>query len=276
MEKRYATHPDHAKTLNTEQLRNQYLVPELFVPGEIKLYYSLEDRVVVGGITPTNDALHLEGHDVIKADYFLQRRELGVINVGGKGTVLVDGEEYSLEKRDTLYIGLGCKELIFKSETAENPAKYYLISTPAHKKYPVQKTAFVDIPGDQMGSQESANKRSIHRIIHENGIQSCQLVMGMTLLEPGSVWNSMPTHTHDRRVEIYMYFDLDENARLFHMMGEPTETRHIVMKNEQAVLSPSWSIHSGVATSNYTFIWAMAGENYTYTDMDHVAMEDLR
>jgi 4-deoxy-L-threo-5-hexosulose-uronate ketol-isomerase len=276
MEKRYAIHPDHAKTLNTEQLRQQFLVPELFLPGEIKLYYSLEDRVIVGGINPINEALYLEGHDVIKADFFLQRRELGVINVGGSGKVRVDGEEYSLEKRDTLYIGLGCKELVFTSDIATNPAKYYLISTPAHKKYPVQKAAFTDIPGDKMGSHETANNRSIHRIIHENGIQSCQLVMGMTLLESGSVWNSMPTHTHDRRVEVYMYFDLDENARLFHMMGEPSETRHIVMKNEQAVLSSPWSIHSGVATSNYTFIWAMAGENYTYTDMDHVAMEDLR
>ena len=276
MEIRYSTHPDHAKTFTTDELRKHYLVEELFVPNEIKLTYSMEDRTIIGGITPTEEAISLKGYDEIKADYFLERREVGIFNVGGTGVITVDGEQYVMDNKDCLYIGLGKKELFFASESAENPAKYYLYSAPAHKEYPTQHVAFKDIEGDQLGSLENANDRVIRRMIHLEGIQSCQVVMGMTQLNTGSVWNSMPTHTHNRRSEVYLYIDLDENARMFHFMGEPTETRHLVMKNEQAVISPPWSIHCGSATSNYTFIWAMAGENKTYTDMDAAPMDVLR
>lgn len=276
MEIRYSTHPDHAKTFTTEELRKHYLVQELFVPGEIKLVYSLEDRVIVGGITPVKEVISLKGYDQIKADYFLERREVGIFNVGGNGTITVDGEKYVMENKDCLYVGLGKKELLFSSESAENPAKFYLFSATAHKEYPTQHVSFKDIEGERLGALESANDRVIRRMIHKDGIQSCQVVMGLTKLNSGSVWNSMPTHTHDRRMEVYLYIDLDDNARMFHMMGEPTETRHLVMKNEEAVISPPWSIHCGAATSNYAFIWAMAGENKTYNDMDQVTMDELR
>ncbi|NMD72319.1 5-dehydro-4-deoxy-D-glucuronate isomerase [Bacillus sp. DNRA2] len=276
MEIRYSTHPDHAKTFTTEELRKHYLVDELFVLGQIKLVYSMEDRTIIGGITPAEETISLQGYDEIKAKYFLERREVGIFNVGGKGKISVDGNSYEMENKDCLYIGLGKQELIFSSESVENPAKYYLFSAPAHKEYPTQHVAFKDVEGDQLGSLENANDRVIRRMIHLEGIQSCQVVMGMTQLNTGSVWNSMPTHTHNRRSEVYLYIDLDENARMFHLMGEPTETRHLVMKNEEAVISPPWSIHCGSATSNYTFIWAMAGENKTYTDMDAAPMDVLR
>lgn len=276
MEIRYSTHPDHAKTFTTEELRKHYLVDELFVLGQIKLVYSMEDRTIIGGITPADETISLQGYDEIKAKYFLERREVGIFNVGGKGKINVDGNSYEMENKDCLYIGLGKQELLFSSESVENPAKYYLFSAPAHKEYPTQHVAFKDVEGDQLGSLENANDRVIRRMIHLEGIQSCQVVMGMTQLNTGSVWNSMPTHTHNRRSEVYLYIDLDENARMFHLMGEPTETRHLVMKNEEAVISPPWSIHCGSATSNYTFIWAMAGENKTYTDMDAAPMDVLR
>ena len=276
VETRYSTHPDHAKTFTTEELRKHYLIEELFVPGEIKLVYTMEDRAIVGGITPMEETISLKGYDQIKADYFLERREVGIFNVGGSGKITVDGVTYEMDNKDCLYVGLGKKELLFTSESTVSPAKFYLFSAPAHKEYPVQHVAFKDIEGDRLGSLESANDRVIRRMIHNEGIQSCQVVMGLTQLNTGSVWNSMPTHTHDRRMEVYLYIDLDENARMFHMMGEPTETRHLVMKNEQAVISPPWSIHCGSATSNYTFIWAMAGENKTYNDMDQVTMDQLR
>lgn len=276
METRYSTHPDQIKTFTTEDIRKHYLIEELFVPGEMKLVYTMEDRAIVGGITPAGEAIFLKGCNEIKADYFLERREVGIFNVGGSGTIIVDGEPYVMENKDCLYVGLGKKELLFTSESSESPAKYYLFSAPAHKEYPTQHVAFKDIEGERLGSLESANDRVIRRMIHNEGIQSCQVVMGMTQLNTGSVWNSMPTHTHSRRMEVYLYIDLDENARMFHMMGDPAETRHIVMKNEQAVISPPWSIHCGSATSNYTFIWAMAGENKTYNDMDAVSMDQIR
>ncbi len=276
MEIRYSTHPDHAKMFTTEELRKHYLVEELFVPGEIKLTCTMEERAIIGGITPVSEAISLKGYDEIKSTYFLERREVGIFNVGGTGTITVDGEQYVMENKDCLYIGLGKQELLFASESVENPAKYYLYSAPAHKEYPTQHVAFKDIEGERLGTVENANDRVIRRMIHLEGIQSCQVVMGLTQLNAGSVWNSMPTHTHNRRSEVYLYIDLDENARMFHLMGEPTETRHLVMKNEQAVISPPWSIHCGSATSNYTFIWAMAGENKTYNDMDAVTMDQLR
>lgn len=276
MEIRYSTHPEQVKAFTTEDIRKHYLIEELFVPNEIKLVYTMEDRAIIGGITPTTEAISLEGYDEIKADYFLERREVGIFNVGGPGSISVDGEQYQMENKDCLYVGLGKRELLFTSEGSENPAKFYLFSAPAHKEYPTQHVAFKDVEGDRLGSLENANDRVIRRMIHNEGIQSCQVVMGMTQLNKGSVWNSMPTHTHNRRMEVYLYIDLDEQSRMFHLMGEPTETRHIVMKNEEAVISPPWSIHCGSATSSYTFIWAMAGENKTYNDMDAVSIEQLR
>lgn len=276
MEIRYSTHPEHAKTFTTEQIREHYLIEALFEAGEIKLVYSMEDRAIVGGISPLEDVIALKGYDEIKADYFLERREAGIFNVGGSGKIKVDGETYEMKTKDCLYVGMGKKELLFESDSAANPAKFYLFSAPAHKEYPTQQVAFNDIEGDRMGSNVNANDRVIKRMIHEEGIQSCQIAMGMTKLHAGSVWNSMPTHTHNRRMEVYLYFDLDEQDRMFHMMGEPDQTRHIVMKNEEAVISPPWSIHCGVATGSYTFIWAMAGENKTYRDMDAVSMNELR
>jgi 4-deoxy-L-threo-5-hexosulose-uronate ketol-isomerase len=276
MEIRYSTHPEHAKTFTTEQIREHYLIEALFEAGEIKLVYSMEDRAIVGGISPLEDGIALKGYDEIKADYFLERREVGIFNVGGYGKIKVDGETYEMKTKDCLYVGMGKKELLFESNSAANPAKFYLFSAPAHKEYPTQHVAFNDIEGDRMGSNVNANDRVIKRMIHEEGIQSCQIAMGMTMLHTGSVWNSMPTHTHNRRMEVYLYFDLDEQDRMFHMMGEPNQTRHIVMKNEQAVISPPWSIHCGAATGSYTFIWAMAGENKTYRDMDAVSMNELR
>nr|WP_263324531.1 5-dehydro-4-deoxy-D-glucuronate isomerase [Neobacillus sp. Marseille-Q6967] len=276
MEIRYSTHPDQVKTFTTEDLRKHYLIEELFVPGEIKLTLSMEDRTIIGGITPKEEAISLKGYDEIKANYFLERREVGIFNVGGNGKITVDGESYVMENKDCLYIGSGKQELLFASDSADNPAKFYLYSAPAHKEYPTQHVAFKDIEGDRLGSVENANDRVIRRMIHLEGIQSCQVVMGLTQLNTGSVWNSMPTHTHHRRSEVYLYIDLDENARMFHLMGDPAETRHLVMKNEQAVISPPWSIHCGSATSSYTFIWAMAGENKTYNDMDAVSIDQLR
>jgi 4-deoxy-L-threo-5-hexosulose-uronate ketol-isomerase len=276
MELRYATHPEHAKTFTTEELRKHYLVEDLFVSGEIKLVYSMEDRTIIGGIQPAGRAISLEGYDDIKADYFLERREVGIFNIGGNGTITVDGESYEMANKDCIYIGKGKEKLIFTSSEEAVPAKFYLFSAPAHTSYPTKHVSFQDVPGDNMGAKESANERVIRRIIHLEGIQSCQIAMGITIIESGSVWNSMPTHTHNRRMEAYLYIDLDEQARMFHLMGEPTETRHLVMKNEQAVISPPWSIHCGSATSNYAFIWGMAGENKTYTDMDKVAMDELR
>ncbi|UAL52226.1 5-dehydro-4-deoxy-D-glucuronate isomerase [Bacillus sp. CMF21] len=276
MEIRYSTHPEHAKTFTTEQIREHYLIEALFEAGEIKLVYSMEDRAIVGGISPLEDVIALKGYDEIKADYFLERREVGIFNVGGSGKIKVDGDTYEMKTKDCLYVGMGKKELLFESDSAANPAKFYLFSAPAHKEYPTQQVAFNDIEGDRMGSNVNANDRVIKRMIHEEGIQSCQIAMGMTKLHAGSVWNSMPTHTHNRRMEVYLYFDLDEQDRMFHMMGEPDQTRHIVMKNEEAVISPPWSIHCGVATGSYTFIWAMAGENKTYRDMDAVSMNELR
>ncbi|WP_328801173.1 5-dehydro-4-deoxy-D-glucuronate isomerase [Paenibacillus sp. LX16] len=276
MEMRYSTHPEHAKHFTTEELRQHYLIQELFVPEEVKLIYTHEDRVIIGGIYPVNKSVALEGNDQIKAETFLERRELGIFNVGGSGTVKVDGDTYELATKDCLYVGRGGKELIFESDSSEKPAKFYIVSALAHTTYPTTKQSFADVPSESLGSQETANNRTLRRFIHDEGIQSCQLVMGMTTLENGSVWNSMPTHVHDRRMEVYFYFELDENARMFHLMGEPNETRHLVMKNDEAVISPPWSIHCGAATGSYTFIWGMAGENKTYKDMDQVAMSELR
>ena len=279
MEIRYATHPADVKGYDTEVLRNEFLIQGLFNADDIKLVYSHVDRIITGGVMPVNEVVGLEksvdcGKD-LGADSFLERRELGMINVGGKGTVTIDGEKYDLDPRDGLYIGMGNKNIEFTSADPACPAKFYLNSTPAHKTYPTVKISIKDTTPIHLGTQEESNTRTIYQYIHPNVLESCQLLMGMTVLEPNNTWNTMPCHTHDRRMEVYFYFDMDEDSRVFHLMGEPSETRHIVMKNEDAVISPSWSIHSGVGTKNYTFIWGMAGENQTFTDMDAVQMKNL-
>ncbi|HWR39873.1 MAG TPA: 5-dehydro-4-deoxy-D-glucuronate isomerase [Patescibacteria group bacterium] len=275
METRYGGHPEDVKRYTTEQLRREFLIEKVMIPGKISLVYSHIDRIIAGGACPVQP-LNLEAGKEIGAEFFLQRREMGVINVGCRGTVTVDGTVHILEKSDGLYIGMGAREVMFASEDAAQPAKFYINSTPAHQRYPDRKIEITAIEPVALGSISQSNERKIFKYIHPQGVQSCQLVMGMTVLAPGNMWNSMPCHTHERRMEVYFYFDMDENARLFHFMGQPEETRHIVMSNEQAVISPSWSIHSGVGTSRYTFIWGMAGENQIFDDMDHVAPSNLK
>ena len=275
MEIRNAVHPEHAVTFNTDQMRAQFLIQELFKPDRIKLIYSYFDRLIVGGVCPIGSLMIDIDEKIIGAPYLLIRRELGLINIGGAGSVAIDGEEVALEFKDGLYIGMGARELVFSSSDHDNPAKFYLNCAPAHTRYPNATVAFKEAEPIEMGAAEQSNKRTIRKYIHPDGIKSCQLVMGMTTLETGSVWNTMPVHTHQRRMEAYFYFGMPQDQVVFHFMGEPTETRHIVVRNEEAVLSPSWSIHSGAGTSNYTFIWGMVGENQTFTDMDAVPMENL-
>ncbi len=273
---RYANHPEDSKHYTTDELRRHYLIGKVFEKDQAMLTYSHVDRIIAGGILPVDQEVRLEAGKELGADYFLERREMGVINIGGKGIVLLDGELYELENRDGLYVGMGIKEVVFKSVDRNQPAKFYINSAPAHQAYETVKIEISKANPVRTGSQENLNKRTIYQYVHPAVCKSCQLVMGMTLLEPNNAWNTMPCHTHERRMEVYFYFDMAEDTRVFHLMGEPSETRHIVMSNEQAVISPSWSIHSGVGTSNYTFIWGMCGENQTFTDMDHVAMKDLR
>lgn len=275
MEVRNAANPKDVKNYTTERLREEFLIEELFVPGEVKLVYSHVDRIITGGVCPVK-AVTLEAGKELRAEYFLDRREMGIINIGPKGTVTVDGTQYTLDTRDGLYIGMGSKEITFASEDANNPSKFYFNSTPAHKTYPTEKIEISKAEPNRLGSLNESNERTIYKYIHPQGVKSCQLVMGMTILEPGSVWNTMPCHTHDRRMEVYLYFNLPDDAVAFHYMGEPNETRHIVVRNEQAVISPSWSIHSGAGTRNYTFIWGMAGENQTFNDMDAVPMNEIK
>ena len=276
MNNRYANHPNDSKKYDTNQLREHYMVEEIFIDDKIELTYSHVDRIIFGGIKPVNESLKLEAGKSMGVEYFLERREMGVINVGGEGIVSIDGEEFTLNNKDGLYIGKGNKDIIFKSLNSENPAKFYINSVPAHKEYKTVKIEIEKANPVKMGDNSTLNKRTIYQYVHPNVCESCQLLMGLTILEPGSSWNTMPCHTHERRMEVYFYFDMEEDTRVIHLMGEPTETRHLIVKNEQAVISPSWSIHSGVGTSNYTFIWGMCGENQTFTDMDHIDMETLR
>lgn len=276
MEIRYASSNKDAKNYDTQRLRDEYLIENLFMENEIKLVYSHIDRIIVGGIFPITEKIKLKGEKELGSNFFLERRELGIINIGGPGIIILDDEEFSLNNKDAIYVGLGIKEVFFKSLDIKNPAKFYLNSAPAHCKYPTALITLEKARKLKMGDISTSNKRIINQYIHPDVCKSCQLVMGMTVLEDGSVWNSMPTHTHDRRMEVYFYFDMNENTRIFHFMGEPNETRHIIMKNEEAVISPSWSIHSGAGTASYTFIWGMAGENQTFTDMDHIEMKGLR
>ncbi|KEI13794.1 5-dehydro-4-deoxy-D-glucuronate isomerase [Clostridium novyi] len=276
MDIRYANHPEDSKKYTTEELRKYYHVENIFKKDEISLTYSHVDRIVFGGAMPRDRELSLTAGKEMGVDFFLQRREMGVINVGGEGSIILDGSEYEMKKRDGLYIGMGIKEVKFKSKDNSNPAKFYINSVPAHRSYPIAKIDIENANPVQCGEQENVNKRTIYQYVHPSVCESCQLLMGMTVLEPGNVWNTMPCHTHERRMEVYFYFDMDEDTRVFHLMGEPQETRHIVMKNEEATISPSWSIHSGVGTASYTFIWGMCGENQTFDDMDHVKMQDLK
>lgn len=280
MEVRPGANPNDVKNYDTDRLRHDFLIQDVFVPGEIKTIYSQIDRIIVGSATPTDKALKLAAGDELRAAYFLERREMGVINIGGKGSITLDGVKYDFDYKDGIYIGMGTKDIVFESVDASNPAKFYFNSAPAHKTYP---TKFINPEKDilpenkkELGCLENANHRTIRKYILPGQVESCQLEMGMTALEPGSVWNTMPCHTHDRRMEVYLYFEVPENDVVFHYMGEPTETRHIVMRNEEAVISPSWSIHSASATHAYTFIWGMVGENQDFDDMDDVDMKDLR
>ena len=276
MNNRYANHPNDSKKYDTNQLREHYMVEEIFSDDKVELTYSHVDRIIFGGIKPVNESLKLEAGKSMGVDYFLERREMGVINVGGEGIVSIDGEEFALNNKDGLYIGKGNKDIIFKSSNPKNPAKFYINSVPAHKEYKTVKIEIEKANPVKMGDNSTLNKRTIYQYVHPNVCESCQLLMGLTILEPGSAWNTMPCHTHERRMEVYFYFDMEEDTRVIHLMGEPTETRHLIVKNEQAIISPSWSIHSGVGTSNYTFIWGMCGENQTFADMDHISMDTLR
>jgi len=275
MDVRYTIGKDEYKRMTTDELRDAFLV-DLFEAGKVNLLYCEVERAIVGAAVPTGSALKLEAGKELAADYFCQRREVGVLNIGGSGTVTVDGTAYEMEDLDGLYIGRGSEEISFASADAAAPARFYLISYPAHTEYPTTLAKKADANALELGTVEDSNKRTIYQYIHENGIKSCQLVMGFTALEAGCVWNTMPCHTHERRTEVYMYFGLDEDSRVFHMMGPGDETRHIVVANEQAVISPMWSIHSGAGTKAYTFCWGMGGENQRFDDMDHIQIGELK
>jgi 4-deoxy-L-threo-5-hexosulose-uronate ketol-isomerase len=276
MDIRHPVHPDHAQGFTTEQMRSHFLITDLFVPGKMSITYSHFDRIITAGICPTDTPLKLEGGPMIGAETFFEGREGGVINIGEQGTVTIDGTDHVLGARDGLYIGKGAKEVSFTSTDPSAPAKMYVLSGPAHKEYPTRAVSLADARQVKLGSLEESNKRTIYQYIHPEVLDSCQLCMGMTLLEPNCVWNTMPVHTHERRMEVYLYFDMQEQDVVFHLAGTPDETRHLVVRNEEAVISPSWSIHSGVGVRNYTFIWGMVGENKTFTDMDHVPMTELK
>ena len=278
MDTRQAIHPAHAKSLDTAALRREFLIPEVFRPGELTMTYSQIDRIVVGGIMPTERPVGLPQGigKTYGVEFFLQRREMGLINIGGPARITVDGAAIALDTREALYIGMGARDLAFESRDPARPAKLYYNSAPAHRPLPTRRLTLADAQSVRLGEQTSGNRRTIHKFLVPEVIETCQLCMGMTQLEEGSLWNTMPCHTHARRMEVYLYFNIDPDATVFHLMGEPQETRHIVVRNEQAVISPSWSIHSGVGTRAYTFIWGMVGENQTFDDMDHVAVADLR
>jgi len=275
MEIRDASHPNEFKAYATDRIRQEFLIQNMFVPGEIKLVYTHYDRMIAGGFCP-DKPLVLEPHKELGTEFFLERRELGIINVGPSGAVSVEGKEYKLDKTDGLYIGMSAKEVVFSSADNAHPAHFYVLSAPAHQEYPTAKIEIGQAEKVELGAPAEANVRTLHKYIHPDGAQSCQLCMGMTKIAPHSVWNSMPCHTHGRRMEVYFYFDLPENTVMFHLMGRPDETRHIVIRNEEAVISPNWSIHAGAATSNYAFIWGMIGENQIFSDMDAVEMTELR
>ena len=276
MQIRFHNSPAEVSRMNAEELRSNFLIQNIMKNDEINFVYTHYDRVMIGGVVPVNKTISLTTYDALKANYFLERRELGVINVGGDGEIKVDGKVYDVNKLDCLYIGKGKQKVSFKSKKKDTPAKFYLLSSPAHHAYAVKLMKKEKALPTEMGAVVTANQRTIYKYIHADGIKSCQLVMGLTILKEGSVWNTMPTHVHDRRMEAYFYFDVPVNQKIIHLMGQPTETKHLVVSNDEAIISPPWSIHSGCGTSNYGFIWGMAGENFIYTDMDVVNINDLR
>lgn len=275
-EVRYACSPKETMGLSTEGLRKEFLIQNLMEADVINLVYTHFDRYIVGGAVPVKSDLKLTAIEPLKSDFFLERREMGIINVGGSGSVSVDGQKYELAYKEALYIGKENKEVVFSSDSPETPAKFYLNSTPAHKVFPTKKISQADAEIVEMGSMETANARTIRKLIVNSVVQTCQVQMGMTELKTGSVWNTMPAHVHDRRMEVYFYFEVPNDQAVCHFMGQPQETRHIWMANNEAVISPPWSIHSGSGTSNYTFIWGMAGENLDYGDMDHCKINELK
>lgn len=271
-----SVHSDDFKTYQTDKIRERFLLDGLKEANKANFVYAHYDRMVTGLITPTTQTVALGNYDILRANFFLERREMGIINVGGVGKIEADGVSYQLDKMDCLYMGKGVEEVKFSSNIANDPAIFYALSAPAHQTHPTTFLKHQDAFSANLGSLETANERKIVRYIHKEGIQSCQLVMGLTLLSPGSVWNTIPPHTHDRRMEVYFYFDVDAEHRVFHYMGQPQETRHIIVANHEAVLSPTWSIHAGSGTKNYSFIWGMAGENLDYADMDSIAVKDIK
>lgn len=276
MEIRHTTNPTDVKLYDTERLRSEFLIESVFVEDQLKMTYTHYDRMVVGGALPVNKAIELDAGDALRTEYFLERREIGFLNIGGPATITVEGEAYDLNRLEVLYVGKGKRQVTLASKDKSNPAKLYFCSALAHKEIETRKMTMEEANPTHLGSQETSNERILYKYIHADGIQSCQLMLGVTSLQTGSVWNTMPSHVHDRRMEAYLYFDMKEDTRVFHMMGEPSQTRHLVVANEQAIISPPWSIHSGVGTSNYTFCWSMAGENYTFTDMDVVQASELK
>ncbi|MCR4923055.1 MAG: 5-dehydro-4-deoxy-D-glucuronate isomerase [Lachnospiraceae bacterium] len=280
MDIRYSANQKDVKRYTTEELRNEFLITDLYQKDKVVSVYSHVDRMVTFGCMPVTREMSLDdGIDVYAnfgTSYILERREIGIFNIGGPGKIKVDGETYSLGHKDCLYITKGAKEVLFSSDSQSEPAKFYMVSAPAHTSYETRLLTFKDAIKRPLGTVEECNKRTINQFIHPDVLKTCQLSMGMTVLDKGSIWNTMPSHTHERRMEIYTYFDIPENNVVFHFMGEPSETRHIVMKNEEAVISPSWSIHSGAGTTNYTFIWAMGGENQEFDDMDNLKATDLK
>ncbi|MBT0773538.1 5-dehydro-4-deoxy-D-glucuronate isomerase [Kineosporia sp. J2-2] len=275
MEQRYATSPDQMPGFGTEELRRRFLVETVFVPGEVNVVYTHHDRIVLGGAVPAGKQLALPTFDELRAEYFLQNREIGIVNVGGTGTVTADGDTYTLPEGACLYVGKGTRDVVF-ADAEGGAAQFYLFSAPAHTVYPTQLVLRGEGNVRELGDQLTSNRRTLNQYIHEKGIRSCQIVMGVTELHPGSMWNTMPAHTHDRRTECYLYFNVPADARVIHLAGEPSETRHLVIADRQAVISPSWSLHSGVGTAAYSFVWAMAGENQSFDDMDSAPVTGLR
>lgn len=276
MDVRFSTDPSGFRGMTSADLRKAYLIDQLFIHDEVPMVYSDIDRSITGSAVPVRGTLKLlASKKEMAAEYFTERREIGIINIGADGSIRVDGKQYPMAFKDALYIGRGSKEIEFASKNADKPGMFYFVSYPAHTGFPTTHAKFTDAEPARLGSQKDANKRTIYKYIHTNGVRSCQLVMGLTELEEGSVWNTMPPHTHQRRSEVYLYFNIDPNAMVIHLMGQPNETRHLVIRNGQAVLNPSWSIHAGVGTQNYTFIWAMGGENQVFDDMDGVKVNDL-
>ena len=276
MQIRFQNSPKETSKMNTQELRDNFLIQGLMQPGNIQLTYSHYDRLIVGGIVPLNAAIELPNEDELKAKYFLERREMGIINVGGVGSVTADGVAYDINKLECVYLGKGTKDVHFMSADANNPALFYVLSVPAHHSYPNRKMSKEEAAPVNLGDISTSNKRTIYKYIHNEGIESCQLVMGLTVLEAGSVWNSVPPHTHTRRMEAYFYFDVDAAQRVMHFMGEPQETRHLVVANNEAALSAPWSMHFGVGTASYGFIWGMAGENKEFSDMDPQPIATLK